>query len=98
MVYYTEPYQSLSVFHYVVCNKNPTMTRHLPFSYVHLFNCLLNQISNQSPNHTGAPLCFSARRHGQGSLLRFKLSIRYGKKVVLSDFEHGVVASARRYS
>ena len=40
--------------------------------------------------------CIQACRHGQDDLLKFKLSIRMGKKGELSDFECGMVVGARR--
>ncbi len=61
---------------------------------VHLFNCLVTQIANQ-------PITWqqlNALRHLDvvRRLLKFKPSIRMGKKGDLSDFEHGMVVGARR--
>ncbi len=43
-----------------------------------------------------ATQCIWASRCGEDDLLKFKPSIRTGKKGVLSDFECGVVVGARR--
>ena len=43
-----------------------------------------------------ATQCIWACRGGQDNLLKFKPSIRMGKKGDLSDFECGVVVGARR--
>ncbi len=40
--------------------------------------------------------CFKASRCGKDDLLKFKPSIRMGKKGDLSDFEHGMVVGARQ--
>ncbi len=53
---------------------------------MHLFNCLVTQIANQ-------PITWS---HGEDDFLKFKPSIRTGKKGDLSDFERGMVIGARR--
>ncbi len=49
-----------------------------------------------SANHMVTTQCVYACRHGQDYPLKFKLSIRMGKKVDLTDFERGMVISARR--
>ncbi len=59
---------------------------------MHLFNCLVTQIANQ-------PITWqqlNASRCGEDDLLKFKPSIRMGKKGDLSDFERGMVVGARR--
>jgi len=43
-----------------------------------------------------ATQCISAYRCGKDDLLKFKPSIRMGKKGDLSDFEHGMVVDTRR--
>ncbi len=43
-----------------------------------------------------ATQCIYASRCGEDDLLKFKLNIRMGKKVDLSDFERGIVVGARR--
>ncbi len=43
-----------------------------------------------------ATQCIQASRCGEDGLLKFKPSIRTGKKGDLRDFEHGMVVSARR--
>ncbi len=43
-----------------------------------------------------ATQCILASRCGEDDLLKFKLSIRMGKKGDLSDFECGMVVGARR--
>ncbi len=57
----------------------------------YLFNCLVTQIANQ-------PITWQqldAFRCGEEGLLKFKPSIRMGKKGDLSDFERGMVVGAR---
>ncbi len=43
-----------------------------------------------------ATQCIKASRCGEDDLLKFKPSIRMGKKGYLSDFKHGMVVGARR--
>ncbi len=43
-----------------------------------------------------ATQCFYTCRHGQDDVLKFKPSIRMGKKGDLSDSESGMVVGARR--
>ncbi len=43
-----------------------------------------------------ATQCIKASRRGEDDLLKFKPSIRMGKKWDLSDFKHGRVVGARR--
>ncbi len=43
-----------------------------------------------------AAQCIYASRYGEDGFLKFKLSIRMGKKGDLSDFERGMVVGARR--
>ncbi len=40
--------------------------------------------------------CIKASRCGEDDLLKFKPSVRMGKKGDLSDFERGMVVGARR--
>ncbi len=54
------------------------------------------QLFGWSANNVAATQCISAHRHGQDDLLKFKPSIRMGKKGDLSDFECGMVVGARR--
>jgi len=68
------------------------MYTHQPLYWVHLLNCLVTQIANQ-------PITWqqlNASRCGEDDLLKFKPSIRMGKKGDLSDFECGMVVGARR--
>ncbi len=48
----------------------------------------------RSANHMAATQCIQACRHSQDDLLKFKPSIRMGKKDYLSDFERGMVYSS----
>jgi len=52
---------------------------------LNLFNCSVTHTSN--PPIKWQQL--NAFKHGQNELLKFKLSIRIGKKCDLSGFEHG---------
>ncbi len=54
-------------------------------------NCLVTQIAN----HMAATQCIQASRCGEDDLLKFKPSIRTGKKGDLSDFERGMVVGDR---
>ncbi len=49
-----------------------------------------------SHNHMAATQCIYASRCGKDDLLKFKPSMRMGKKRDLSDFERGMVVGARR--
>lgn len=48
---------------------------------VHLFICSLTQTS-KSGNHMAVTQCIHTPKHGEGSWLKFKRSIRTGKKVI----------------
>ncbi len=62
-----------------------------------MFHCLVTQIANQ-PITWQQLKSTLASRCGEDDLLKFKPSIRMGKKRDLSDFERGMVVGARRAS
>ncbi len=57
---------------------------------------LLGNTGCWSANHMAAAQCIYASRCGEDDLLKFKPSIRTGKKGDLSDFERGMVVGVRR--
>ncbi len=73
------------------------------YIYIHSLSTLLDipvqlhgNTNCKSANHMAATQCSWASRCGEDDLLKFKPSIRMGKKGDLSDFECGMVVGARR--
>lgn len=75
---------------YIICSYQYAFTGHFLLVYLHI--CQFTEIAEQLATNQ----CLQTCRRGQGSLLKFKFSIKMEKKEDLSDFEHDKVVGAIR--